>query len=519
MEGKVTTSTNNQKASAGEVNIFAAKEISRYVRSTLGPMGLDKLLVDKAGDTVVTNDGATILKRMDVTHPTARMIIEVARTQEEHCYDGTTSSIILTGELMKQAETLLSKKIHPNMIARGFKDASNKAEELLDALTIKVDSDLLTTVAETAMTGKSAESDKGILASICVEVAQATSLDNISIIKRPGGKVADSTAISGLLIDREKVHHGMPEVVENAKIALIEVDVTLPEFATQVQVRVDNNDAVEEFIAKRKAQLQTIAQNIMATGANVVFCLRDIDPLVVEQLTKNGVYAARRVAKSDIESISKATGARIISAVDDLTTSDLGEAGLLEEVSVNESPLIKLTKTPSSEAVSVLIRAPTQHVVDEIARAFDDAVGVVSVAHNDGKVLAGGGSTFMNLSKSLKEYATTIGGRAQLAVEAFANALEVIPATLAENSGLDPVDSMIELRRAHSESSDDAIYYGVNVYEGGVINMREHGVIEPLKVVSQAIQSATETAAMLVRIDDIITSKSQAQIGDDDFAY
>ena len=284
-----------------------------YVRSTLGPMGMDKMLVDQDGSSMVTNDGATILRQMNITHPTANMIIEVARTQEETCYDGTTSSIIITGELMKQAESLLAKKIHPTMIVKGFKLAGNKADELLNDIALDSEDHLLT-VAKTAMTGKSAEADKDILASICVDVAESAKLSDISIIKRPGGKVADSVAISGLLLDKSKVHHNMPDVVEDPKIALIEVDITLPEFAQQVQVQVHNNDAVEEFIAKRKAQLQNIAQGIIDAGATVVLCLRDIDRLVVEYLTKHGVYAARRVAKSDIEAVSKATGARIVSA-------------------------------------------------------------------------------------------------------------------------------------------------------------------------------------------------------------
>ena len=516
MTQKVTDAKEQQAASAQQVNIFAAKEIANFVRSTLGPMGMDKMLVDQDGTSMVTNDGATILRQMNITHPTANMIIEVARTQEETCYDGTTSSIIITGELMKQAEALLAKKIHPTMIVKGFKLAGNKADELLHEIAL--DEDHLLTVAKTAMTGKSAEADKDVLAGICVDVAESAKLSDISIIKRPGGKVANSVAIAGLLLDKSKVHHNMPDVVEDPKVALIEVDITLPEFAKELQVQVHNNDAVEEFISKRKAQLQNIAQGIIDSGANVVLCLRDIDRLVVEYLTKHGVYAARRVAKSDIEAVSKATGARIVSAIDDLAETDLGTCKLLEEVMVNDEPLVKLTGTPNSEAVSVLLRAPTQHTVDEIGRAFDDAVGVVTLAQ-EGKTLAGGGSSYMHLSLSLKEYARTVGGRSQMAVEAFADALEIIPATLAENSGLDPLDTLIALRQAHTGESPEHHLFGVNVYDGGVINMLTDGVIEPMKVVSQAIQSATETAAMVLRIDNIITSKKLAEIGEDGFHY
>lgn len=516
MTEQVTDANQKQQATAQQVNIFAAKEIANFVRTTLGPMGMDKMLVDQAGDTVVTNDGATILRTMNVTHPTAKMIIEVARTQEENCYDGTTSSIILTGELMKQAESLLSKKIHPTMIVKGFKLAANKAEEYLEDLTLEED---LLTVAKTAMTGKSAETDKDVLADICVSVAQAAKLADISVIKRPGAKVSDSTAISGLLIDKSMVHHAMPDAIESPKIALIDVDITLPDFAQQVQVQVSNNDAVEEFIEKRKNQLQALAQKIIDSGANVLLCLRDIDKLATEHLAKNGVYAARRVAKSDMEAVAKATGARIVSAIDGITSSDLGEAELFEEVLVGDEPLIKVTGTPNSTAVSVLLRAPTKHVVDEIGRAFDDAVGVVSIAYESGKMLCGGGSSFMYLSRMLKQYASTVGGRSQMAVESFADSLEIIPATLAENSGLDPLDTLIELRTVHSSDDKNAAHYGVNVYEGGVIDMLGEGVIEPYNVVSQAIQSASETAAMILRIDNIITAKKLAEIGEDGFQY
>lgn len=514
MTEQVTDANQKQQATAQQVNIFAAKEIANFVRSTLGPMGMDKMLVDQAGDTVVTNDGATILRTMNVTHPTAKMIIEVARTQEENCYDGTTSSIILTGELMKQAEGLLAKKIHPTMIVKGFKLAANQAEEYLENLTI--DEDLLS-VAKTAMTGKSAETDKDVLAQICVDVAQAAKLSDISVIKRAGAKVGDSAAIAGLLIDKSMVHHAMPETIQDAKIALIDVDVTLPDFAQQMQVQVSNNDAVEEFITKRKVQLQALAERVISSGANVLLCLRDIDKLATEHLAKHGIYAARRVAKSDMEAVAKATNARIVSDIDNITASDLGTADLFQEVHVGDEPLIKITGTPNSTAVSVLLRAPTKHVVDEIGRAFDDAVGVVSLAYSNGKMLAGGGSSFMYLSRMLKQFASTVGGRSQMAVEAFAEALEIIPATLAENSGLDPLDTLIELRTAHS--SDDSTTYGVNVYEGGVIDMLAEGVVEPFSVVSQAIQSASETAAMILRIDNIITAKKLAEIGEDGFQY
>lgn len=518
MADKITDAKQQQaSATAQQINIAAAKELASYVRSTLGPMGMDKMLVDTAMNSVVTNDGATILKETKITHPTAKMIVEVAQSQEENCYDGTTSSVVLTGELMRQAEDLLSRKIHPTKIAKGYVIAGKRAEELLDDITIDVTDELLYEVARTAMTGKTAETEKDALARICVEVAQATTLDNISITRRSGGKISESLAISGILVDREKVHHNMPDVVEGAKIALIDVDITLPEFAQQIQVQVSDNTAVQEFIESRKDQLIDIADQILSSGATAVFCMRDIDRFIQEHFAKKGIYAARRVARSDIESISKATNARIISSIDELTEDDLGSADRIEEVQVGDKPLVKVTGTPTSEAVSVLIRAPTQHVVDEVKRAFDDAVGVVSVAYENGKVLPGGGASYLYLSKELKEYASTIGGREQMAVEAFANTLEIIPSALAENSGLDPLDTLIALRQAHTTEGGST--KGVNVEDGGYIDMIENGVVEPLEVVAQAIVSASNIAAQILRIDNIIEMRAESQFGDDDFDY
>ena len=513
---EVTDAKSGQQPTAEEVNMFAAKALAGHVRTTLGPMGRDKMMVDGAGEVVVTNDGATILREMNITHPTAKMIVDVARTQEENCYDGTTSSIILTGEMMKQAESLLSKNIHPTKIANGYLLAAEKCEQLLEEIVIEADEELLKSVAKTAMTGKSADNDKDTLANICVEVATAAKIEDISIVRRSGAKVSESVAIAGLLVDRERCHHNMPDAVEDAKIALIDVEITLPEFAKALQVQVSDNDAVKEFIASRKEQLQALAQSIMDTGANVVLCLKDIDKMAQEYFAKHGIYAARRVARSDLEAVSEGTGARIVSAIDEISSTDLGKCGLVEEITVGDHPLIKLTKTPSDSAVSVLIRAPTKHVVAEIKRAFDDAVGVVSLAYETKKLLAGGGSSFMYLSCKLREYAPTVGGREQLAVEAFANTLEIIPSTLAENSGNDPLDCTLALRQAHTAGD---IYAGVNVETGGILDMKEAGVTEPLVVVAQEIQSAASLAHQLLRIDEIISAKPKLEIGDDGFDF
>ena len=514
---QATNAQQSQGASARELCIHIAKEMNDLVKHTLGPMGLDNMIVDPAKNCVITNDGATIFRETAIDHAVAKVIMHVARTQEENCYDGTTTGIILTGELLNQAASLLKKKIHPTKIAIGYQLAAQKVEEYLLEMGVEATDDMLNLVAQTALTGKSAESDKEHLANICVDVSQSTTLDNINIVHRPGGRIADSVAISGLLVSREKCHHDMPSMIEDPKIALIDVDISLPEFAEKLQVQVTDNDAVQQFIASRKEQLAEIADTIIASGANVVLCKRDIDSLIQEIFSQKGIFAARRVYESDLELVSKSTGGKIVSNIDNLTSEDLGTAGLLEEIQVNDKPLIKLTDTPTNEAVSVLIRAPTQHVVDEIKRAFDDAIGVVSIAHEDGQVLPGGGAPYMALATKLKEYAKTVGGREQMAVEGFATALEVIPMTLAENSGLDPLDAIIALRKAHTE--ENGWQSGVNVEEGGCLNMLDSKVIEPKRVVAQAIRSATDTAAQLIRIEKIITGKGAAEIGQDGFEF
>ncbi len=508
-----------QKATvtAHQVNVSVAVQLADLVKSTLGPYGMDKEMVDGAGKVVLTNDGATIFKETKLNHPTATIITEIARTQEQNCFDGTTSCVVINGELMKEASTLTKMNVHPTRIAKGFNLANNKAQELLENIAIPTDKDILSKVAKTAMTGKSVESDDESLADICVEVANSTTLDNISIVRRPNGKISESVAIAGILVDRERVHLNMPSKVKDAKIALIDVDITLPEFAQTIQVQVTDNEAVKEFIESRKSQLQEIATQIIDSGANVVLCLRDIDRFVSEYFAKQGIYAARRVAKSDLEAVSKATGGRIVSSIDELDEADLGTSGLLEEITVGEKPIIKLTENPTSEAVSVLLRAPTQHVVDEVARAFEDALGVVSIAIEDEKVLAGGGAPYLYLSKELKEYANSVGGREQMAVVAFANALEVIPSALAENSGLDPLDTLIALRQLHTSGSVGI--FGVDVEEGGGKNMVEAGVIEPMRVVSQALHSASNVSSQLLRIDNIIEMNRGPEIGEDGFDY
>jgi thermosome len=499
-------------------NIAAAKAVANSVRSTLGPKGMDKMLVDSMGDVVITNDGATILKEMDIEHPAAKMIIEVAKTQEQHCYDGTTTAVVLAGELLKRSEDLIEQNVHPTVICEGFRLAAEKAMTILSDHGIDVDSDqskMLNEVAKTALTGKSAGAVREFLSDICVRAVicvggeedgeRYVDLDDIKVQKKQGGSIRDSTLIDGILLDKERVHSGMPRSITGASIALINSAIEVKKTEVDAKIQITNPNQLASFLDEEEGYLKGLVEKIQASGANVVVCQKGIDDLAQHYMAKGGIFAVRRAKKSDMEALSKATGASIITNVDDLNSDELGHASKVEEKKIGDSDMIFITGCESAKSVSVLLRGGTEHVVDEIRRAFDDAVGVVSVAWEDRTVLTGGGSVLAALSRDLRNYAEGVGGREQMAIEAFAGALEVIPRTLAENAGLDPVNTIIDLRKAHAEGKR---HYGVNVYEGGVKDMLAAYVVEPQRVVEQAIQSATETATMILRIDDVISAKS-----------
>jgi len=502
--------------SAQSNNIAAAKAVADAVRSTLGPKGMDKMLVDSMGDVVITNDGATILKEMDIEHPAAKMIIEVAKTQEQHCYDGTTSAVILAGELLKRSEDLIEQNVHPTVICEGFRLAAEKAVGRLESHGISTENDdkVLLEVAKTALTGKSAGAVKSFLADICVRAVNSVGtiedgermvdLSDIKVEKRQGGSIKDSTLVDGIILDKERVHAGMPRSVSNAKVALINSAIEVKKTEVDAKIQITDPSMLASFLEEEENYIRGLVSKIQASGANVVICQKGIDDLAQHYMSKAGIFAIRRAKKSDMEALSKATGGRVVTNMDDLTLDDLGAAAKVEERKIGESDMTFLTGCPEAKSVSVLLRGGTEHVVDEIRRAFDDAVGVVSVAWEDGTVLTGGGSVLAALSRDLRAYAESIGGREQMAIEAFASALEIIPRTLAENAGLDPVTTIIELRKSHS---DGKAYSGINVEEGGVMDMYDANVLEPLRVVEQAIQSATETAIMILRIDDVISSK------------
>ncbi|XRO77124.1 thermosome subunit beta [Methanocaldococcus sp. 10A] len=501
---------------AQRMNILAGRIIAETVRTTLGPKGMDKMLVDELGDIVVTNDGVTILKEMSVEHPAAKMLIEVAKTQEKEVGDGTTTAVVIAGELLRKAEELLDQNIHPSVIINGYEMARNKAVEELKAIAKEIkadDTEMLKKIAMTSITGKGAEKARGQLAEIVVEAVRAVvdeetgkvDKDLIKVEKKEGAPIEETTLIRGVVIDKERVNPQMPKKVENAKIALLNCPIEVKETETDAEIRITDPSKLMEFIEQEEKMIKDMVEKIAATGANVVFCQKGIDDLAQHYLAKRGILAVRRVKKSDMEKLAKATGARIVTKIDDLTPEDLGEAGLVEERKVAGDAMIFVEQCKHPKAVTILARGSTEHVVEEVARALDDAIGVVKCALEEGKIVAGGGATEIELAKRLRKYAETVAGREQLAVKAFADALEVIPRTLAENSGLDPIDMLVKLRAAHEKEGGEVC--GLDVFEGEVVNMLEKGIVEPLKVKTQAIDSATEASVMLLRIDDVIAAE------------
>lgn len=490
-------------------NILAGKVLAETVRTTLGPKGMDKMLVDGLGDIVVTNDGVTILKEMDIEHPAAKMLVEVAKTQEDEVGDGTTTAVIIAGELLKNSESLLDLDIHPTIVAMGYRQAAEKAQEILDEIAIdSVDKNTLIKVAMTAMTGKGTEAAREPLAELIVDAVQKVAedgkvdIDHIKIEKKDGAVVEDSTLVEGVIVDKEKVHSGMPSEVKDAKIALVNSPLEVKETEVDAEIRITDPAQMQAFIEQEENMVKEMVNKIADSGADVLFAQKGIDDLAQHYLSKAGIMAVRRVKKSDIEKLARATGATVVSNLDDLEASDLGEAGIVEERKVSGEDMIFVEECKSAKAVTLFVRGSTKHIVDEIVRAIEDAIGVVAATVEDDQVVAGGGAPEIAMAKKLKDYAESISGREQLAVTAFAEALEIVPKTLAENAGLDSIDSLVDLRAAH----EDNAYMGLNVFTGEVMDMKDAGVIEPKRVKKQAIQSASEAAEMILRIDDVIAS-------------
>ena len=515
---------NTQRTSGRNVqkmNIMVGKLVAETVRTTLGPKGMDKMLVDSLGDVTVTNDGVTILEEMSIEHPTAKMIVEVAKTQENEVGDGTTTAVILAGEFLKNAEELLEKNIHPTVIVKGYRIAAEKSLVILKNMSEKIDekNDLvLKKVAITAMTGKGAESSKEQLAKIVVDAVKAVverdgdnlyiNDENIKIEKKVGSSIEDTELVKGIIIDKERVSNAMPYHVENAKIALIDSPLEIKETSIDAKISITDPAQMQSFFDMEEKMLREMVNKIVKTGASVVFCQKGIDDLAQHFLAQNNIFAVRRVKKSDMDALAKATGARIITNLNDLTRSDLGKAGTVEERKVGDEVMTYVTGCKNPKAITILIRGGTEHVADEVKRAVEDALGNVMATLKVGRVVAGAGAPEMELSRNLRKFAESLSGREQLAVLAFADAVEVVPRTLAENAGLDPIDVIAELKSAHDKGK---LWAGINVFTGKVMDAWKEGVIEPLKIKTQAISSAAEVAIMILRIDDMIASGDSNQ--------
>ncbi|MFQ5986950.1 MAG: thermosome subunit beta [Thermoplasmata archaeon] len=499
-------------------NISAAKAIADAVRSTLGPRGMDKMLVDSLGDVVITNDGVTILKEIDVEHPAAKMLVEVAKTQDEESGDGTTTAVILAGELLKRAEELIEQNVHPTVIAQGYRMAADKATETLRKIAQDVDykdTKRLTEIAQTSMISKSASAHREQLADVAVRAIKAVAEqvgdrwnvddDNIQVTKKQGGAISDTEMVEGIIVDKERVHPGMTQQVDNAKIALVDAALEVKKTEFDARIEISDPSQLQAFLQEEENMLRTMVDTIKASGANVLFAQKGIDDLAQHFLAKADIYAVRRVKKSDMEKLAKATGGRIVTKLDELAKNDLGKAKRVYEKKIGDDKMTFVTGARNPKAVSILVRGGTEHVVDEVERSIEDATSVVAVAIEDGQFITGGGSSAMEVSLALREYAPSVGGREQIAIESFADAVEALPRTLAENAGLDPIDTLIDLRTEHKKGK---VYAGVNVFTGKITDMMAQKVLEPIRVGTQAITSATDAAVMILRIDDVIAAKT-----------
>lgn len=520
---KEGTSRNRGKE-ARRNNIMAARVVGEVLRTTLGPRGMDKMLIDSLGDITITNDGATVLNEIEVEHPAAKMMVEIAKTQDDMVGDGTTTAVVLAGELLKKAEELLEQNIHPTIMVSGYRKAALKAVETIKNLGIQVeltDRATLKKVAVTSMASKAVGAAKDHLADIAVDAIRqivekrgdrtVADIDNIQLIKKTGKSLLESQLVNGLVIDKEVVHPGMPKLVEKAKIALIDCALEIEKTEISAEIKIHDPAQMKAFLDQENKMLQDMVDKVKASGANVVFCQKGIDDMAQHFLAKEGILAARRVKQSDMEKLARATGGIIVTNLADLRAQDLGLAGIVEQRKLGEDKVVFVEKCKDPRSVAIIIRAGLERMVDEAERAMTDALSVVSDVVETNKVVAGGGAVEVEVAKELRDYATSVGGREQLAIEAFADAMEVIPKALAENAGLEPIDILVELRSAHEKA--EGKYKGVNVFTGKIENMREKGVIEPVVVKEQAIKSATESAAMILRIDDVIASTKPKDSG------
>ena len=497
-------------------NFTAAKTVAEIVRTSLGPRGMDKMLVDSLGDVTITNDGATILKEIDVQHPAAKMMVEISKATDNEVGDGTTSVVVLAGALIERAEELINKNVHPTVIVDGYRKTAFRSIEILNSIAMKVDDqnkDQLVKVAKTSMQTKLVSKDSLDLANMVVTACKQVSetrnettkvdLDDIKVEKKAGGSIKDTKLIKGIVLDKEVVHGGMPKRIENAKIALINSALEIEKTEFDAKLNISSPEQMKRFLDEENVMLKSMVNKVTSAGANVVICQKGIDDIAQHYLAKAGVLTVRRVKESDMTKLSRATGARVINNLDDMTSKDLGNADLVEERKVESDKWVFIEGCQNPKAVTILIRGGSQRVVDEADRSVHDALMVTKDVLEKPLIVAGGGSPEAYVSNKLKEWTTTLTGREQLAAEKFAEALETIPITLAENAGMDTIDTMTELR---SKQGKGSTWAGIDVRSSQIKDMSELDIVEPLSVKEQIIKSATEVASMILRIDDVIAS-------------
>lgn len=497
-------------------NIMVAKVIAETMRSSLGPRGMDKMLVDSFGDIVVTNDGATILKEMDVEHPVAKMLVEVAKAQDEEVGDGTTTVVVLAGELLSKAEELIEKEVHPSIIIEGYRKAAVKGLEIADQLGRPVspqDKDVLTKVAQTSMASKLVAEESDYLAKNIVDAVTRVAekvgdkwnvdLDDIKIEKKEGLSLRDTKLIDGIVLDKEVVHPDMPKSLANTKIALLDASLEIEKTEFDAKINIESADQMRAFMQQEEDMLRQMVEKVAASGANVILCQKGIDDLAQHFLARKMIVAIRRIKKSDMDKLAKATGGRVVSRIDDLTAADLGKARLVEERKLGEDKMVFVEGSENAKSLTILIRGGTQRIVDEAERSIKDALNVVRDVIIEGKIVAGGGSSETEVALRLRDYAKTLAGKEQLAVERFAEALETVPMQLAENAGMDPIETMVSLTAKHKAGD---LHAGVDVVNGKLGNMYNMHVLDPLLVKKQTIKSAVEAACMILKIDDVIAA-------------
>jgi len=509
-------STRERGRGAQHANIMAARIVAEAVKSALGPKGMDKMLVDSFGDVTITSDGRTVLDEMDIQHPAAKMMVEVAKTQDNEVGDGTTTAVVIAGELLGKAEDLVDKNVHPTVIIDGYRKAADKALETLEKIGIPVkpeDKDPLKKVAMTAMASKLVAENREYLAEVAasailhvaqkVEGEYKADLDDIMVEKKAGESLTDTKLIEGIVLDKEVVHPGMPKMVDNAKIALLDCALEVEKTEFDAKLHIESPEQMEAFLQQEENMLKDMVEKIAEKGANVLICQKGIDDMAQHFLARKGILAVRRAKKSDMEKLAKATGGKVVTNLDDMTKKDLGYAKLVEERKIGDDKITFVEGCKNPRSVAILIRGGTERIVEEAERSIHDALCVVRDVVQEPKIVAGGGAPEVEVAKVLTEYAATLLGREALAVRHYAEALEAVPTTLSENAGLDPIDIISELRARHEKGQ---VWAGVDVHEGKVGDMKKLEVLEPLVVKKQIIKSATEAASMILKIDDVIAA-------------